>query len=993
MLYCPRFMKALPRGLSSLFALQVTRFFIMSSQSMRTVVGIIENNPFSTNNGNRCSYADIGFERFPDEKNPKNGIYRQINMGTYFSHCTKVFLTADADNILKKHGGMLVEMDVGESPDQTKECEYTVDSKNIRDLPSEQIIEIIRSPVPDMAQPTVNSSVRPSTPYVMLESAVYEINSSDFFFMKDNYRQVFESFEEAKDALWHKYRDSGMIPPSLDYHDFLSEDEECSLIDAFTERMYGAIDSYIKEVGMENEFDEARLREFATRGFSENNADNTQYVKMMVQFMREARKRWLEEKNLYDKLQKRNDSPAGDTDFQGFVKKIRTKQVLVGPFLVKNITQSAAPDSCCFTIAVPDRGAFWIKEDCNATTRRIDLSTVEEYIVPFSFGGQERRYVVQMKNWQMSGEKLDVIDEKKLIDKFCKIILQNSSMLKAQNMTMFRNNIFGTKFLKDNQERSRRALEIISVAADYDTERQKLYADFSKSKACNDFISTYVSENRETILAKYEKSKLKEINQNTEKLKQELEKLEGQISARRSELSKLNRDYEKLSDPDYLKQLKKRSEVPAEDYTNLSTRYRELRKQHENLEKEVGSLSKTRDSIRADLTSDIKDLDARYLEMHSMLKAFTSQPKSAGKGLKFDSPEVSQINLDNLSKSRNRYIEELHRSLRSMDRPIDKEKLISMVITIAQNQFTILAGLPGSGKTSFVKCMGKALNLGSRLHTVPVARGWTSQRDILGYWNSLAGTFQRAPTGLWELMTTLDSETDPSRVTPALLLLDEMNLSSPEHYFSSFLDLADGESERRIFTGVPEKSYLNVPEYFHFIGTVNSDDTVNILSPRMLDRSAVILFDEKPSQAADMRKTAGMTDVMKTYSAANWLALFSPTSVVDNQFYQALNSIEETLYDPSHEMGQRVVISYRKHQQILNFLSVAKDMMESDRAMDYAVKQFVLPMIAGMGEGFRKRLENLGAVFESNNLTDSKHLLDDMVTAGDDHMNSYQFLG
>ena len=82
--------------------------------------------------------------------------------------------------------------------------------------------------------------------------------------------------------------------------------------------------------------------------------------------------------------------------------------------------------------------------------------------------------------------------------------------------------------------------------------------------------------------------------------------------------------------------------------------------------------------------------------------------------------------------------------------------------------------------------------------------------------------------------------------------------------------------------------------------------------------------------------------------------------MVDNLFYQALNSIEETLYDPNHELGQRVVISYRKHQQILNFLSVAKDMMEPYRAMDYAVKQFVLPMIAGMGEGLYARYIDFG---------------------------------
>ena len=124
----------------------------MSNSGLRTVVGIIEDKLFSTNNGNRCSYVDVGFERFPDEKNPKLGVYKKINMGPdFFSQYTKVFLTSDADNVLKKYGGMLVEMAVGESPDKTKQCEYTVDSKNIHDIPSGEIIEIIEARVPDMS--------------------------------------------------------------------------------------------------------------------------------------------------------------------------------------------------------------------------------------------------------------------------------------------------------------------------------------------------------------------------------------------------------------------------------------------------------------------------------------------------------------------------------------------------------------------------------------------------------------------------------------------------------------------------------------------------------------------------------------------------------------------------------------------------------------------------------------------------------------------------
>ena len=289
--------------------------------------------------------------------------------------------------------------------------------------------------------------------------------------------------------------------------------------------------------------------------------------------------------------------------------------------------------------------------------------------------------------------------------------------------------------------------------------------------------------------------------------------------------------------------------------------------------------------------------------------------------------------------------------------------------------------------------MGKALNLGNRMHKVPVARGWTSQRDILGYWNSLAGMFQAAPTGLWEMLNTLDGEKSPEQVTPALLLLDEMNLSSPEHYFSSFMDLADGESERTIFTGSPEKSYLRVPDYLHFRGTVNSDDTVNILSPRMLDRSAVILFEEKPSQAEDFKSKRSIQEPMLTYSAKDWMTLFNPDDTPDNAAYNVLTEIEELLYDDNHDLGQRIVISYRKHQQIINFLSVAIPMLSNtESALDFATKQFVLPMINGMGEGFGNRLERLESILATANLDDSANILQRIIAEGSDRMNSYQFL-
>ena len=270
----------------------------------------------------------------------------------------------------------------------------------------------------------------------------------------------------------------------------------------------------------------------------------------------------------------------------------------------------------------------------------------------------------------------------------------------------------------------------------------------------------------------------------------------------------------------------------------------------------------------------------------------------------------------------------------------------------------------------------------------------TSVDVLLGYEmrdNRLEATQAR----LWKL----NSEKDPAAVSPAILLLDEMNLSAPEHYFSSFMQLADGESERKIFTGSPELPYLNIPEYLRFVGTVNSDETVNMMSARMLDRSAVILFDEMPSQADDYKNRRSTPVQTKNYSAAQFLELFNVKDVtITNKMYRMLNSIEEIMYSDDEKFGQRIVISYRKHQHIIEYLSVVSQIFSNFNdcdaevlAMDYAVKQFVLPMINGFGEGLGNRLENLAVILDNNGLNDSLKILQRMITDGSERMNSYQF--
>jgi hypothetical protein len=271
-----------------------------------------------------------------------------------------------------------------------------------------------------------------------------------------------------------------------------------------------------------------------------------------------------------------------------------------------------------------------------------------------------------------------------------------------------------------------------------------------------------------------------------------------------------------------------------------------------------------------------------------------------------------------------------------------------------------------------------------------------SSNDVLGYYNGLSHTYQPAATGLWELLNTLQKE-KPSEVTPAILLLDEMNLSSPEHYFSSFLDLADDESRREIFTGYPENERIIVPDYLRFVGTINSDETVQPLSPRMLDRAAVIPFDDVISDAVFAKHCPQPETPIEPISASDWLSLFEGKgATLSGEPLSIFNEITNVLEDDHEELGKRVIISYRKRKLIADFVDIAGSLLVEYEgpitALDRAILQHVLPSLSGYGSGFAERLNRLHLTLEKYSLEMSAKCLRKIIIEGDEALSSYRYV-
>lgn len=141
---------------------------------------------------------------------------------------------------------------------------------------------------------------------------------------------------------------------------------------------------------------------------------------------------------------------------------------------------------------------------------------------------------------------------------------------------------------------------------------------------------------------------------------------------------------------------------------------------------------------------------------------------------------------------------------------------------------------------------------------VSVKSNWTDNTELLGYYNILEEKYNITPV-LKFMMTAREY---PSK--PFFLILDEMNLSKVEHYFSDFLSCLESrifydgeirqeeirlhnysdfaESNDNYFDLIP--GHIGIPYNLYVTGTVNIDETTYAFSPKVLDRANVIEFNE-----------------------------------------------------------------------------------------------------------------------------------------------------
>lgn len=314
--------------------------------------------------------------------------------------------------------------------------------------------------------------------------------------------------------------------------------------------------------------------------------------------------------------------------------------------------------------------------------------------------------------------------------------------------------------------------------------------------------------------------------------------------------------------------------------------------------------------------------------------------------------------------------------------------LVRFVCALLSKRFCILTGLSGSGKTKLAHIFAAWISESEEQYRlVAVGADWTTNENVVGYQDALQPNTYRKPSN-GALDVILRAQRDSAR--PYFLILDEMNLSHVERYFSDILSAIESGQEIALHSAavslnssgqddpllVPPK--LRLPDNLFIVGTVNVDETTYMFSPKVLDRANVIEFRataediaaflEAPS-AVRMESLAGKGAAFGTAFVTEASATVNLDSATAAELKARLTEIFGQLAPIGAEFGFRT--AYEITRFIHFHAKLSGEGWQFKDALDAQVLQKLLPKLHGSERRLGRVLKELEAFCTTHQCDDS----------------------
>lgn len=278
-----------------------------------------------------------------------------------------------------------------------------------------------------------------------------------------------------------------------------------------------------------------------------------------------------------------------------------------------------------------------------------------------------------------------------------------------------------------------------------------------------------------------------------------------------------------------------------------------------------------------------------------------------------------------------------------------KEDIATFVSGLGTSKLTILQGMSGTGKTSLPKIFAEAIN--SNVEIIEIESSWRDKNELLGHFNEF--TQKYTPKKFTEAL--YKARMNEKVIT--FIVLDELNLSRIEYYFSDFLSLMENEKDKRYIklTNTPidyvengehqkfrmlvDGESMKVSDNIWFIGTANMDESTFAISDKVYDRAQTMTFSKRAKKVEVFKDE--MTPKFLSYDAFESLLdeAINSKEIENLENNLIVKKVEEILRPYNISFGNRIL------NQMETFIKIYTKCIDSKDSFNEALEIILLSKV------------------------------------------------